>query len=113
MAACDRAWDVGLRPTAVLAMSDAMAIGAMRAVRERRRDGARGDVSVVGFDDIDLAQHTDPAAHDGPPAHPTQGRGGGPPPAGVVDGRAGAGRSIGGSRPGWWSAAPAGRCRSA
>src|SRR4051794_21203903 len=31
--AFDRAWRDGLRPTAVLAMSDAMAIGAMRAIR--------------------------------------------------------------------------------
>jgi DNA-binding LacI/PurR family transcriptional regulator len=59
MAAFRRAWDEGRRPTAVLAMSDAMAIGAVRAARER---GLRvpADLSVVGFDDIDLAQHTDP-----------------------------------------------------
>ena len=54
-----RAWDDGYRPTAVLAMSDAMAIGAMRAVREASLNVPR-DVSVVGFDDIDLATHTDP-----------------------------------------------------
>jgi DNA-binding LacI/PurR family transcriptional regulator len=54
-----RAWDDGLRPTAVLAMSDAMAIGAMRALRDRGLD-VPGDVSVVGFDDIDLAPHVDP-----------------------------------------------------
>jgi DNA-binding LacI/PurR family transcriptional regulator len=59
IAATDRAWDAGLRPTAILAMSDAMAIGAMRALRERRLD-VPGDVSVVGFDDIDLAPHVDP-----------------------------------------------------
>jgi DNA-binding LacI/PurR family transcriptional regulator len=54
-----RAWAAGSRPTAVLAMSDAMAIGAMRAAREL---GVRipGDLSVVGFDDIDLAGHVDP-----------------------------------------------------
>ncbi len=54
-----RAWALGLRPTAVLAMSDAMAIGAMSAAREL---GLRipDDVSVVGFDDIDLAAHVDP-----------------------------------------------------
>jgi LacI family transcriptional regulator len=40
-------------------MSDAMAIGVMRAVRDRRLS-VPGDVSVVGFDDIDLAQHVDP-----------------------------------------------------
>jgi LacI family transcriptional regulator len=57
--AFERAWASGLRPTGVLAMSDAMAIGAMRAARGL---GLRvpGDVSVVGFDDIDLAVHTDP-----------------------------------------------------
>jgi LacI family transcriptional regulator len=57
--AFQRAWAMGLRPTAVLAMSDAMAIGAMRAAREL---GLRipDDLSVVGFDDIDLAAHVDP-----------------------------------------------------
>jgi DNA-binding LacI/PurR family transcriptional regulator len=59
IAALNRAWEVGLVPTAILAMSDAMAVGAMRAARER---GLRvpADLSVVGFDDIDLAAHTDP-----------------------------------------------------
>jgi DNA-binding LacI/PurR family transcriptional regulator len=58
-AAFQRAWAMGLHPTAVLAMSDAMAIGAMRAAREQ---GLRipDDLSVVGFDDIDLAAHVDP-----------------------------------------------------
>ena len=58
--AFQRAWAFGLRPTAVLAMSDAMAIGAMRAARQL---GLRipDDVSVVGFDDIDLAALVDPA----------------------------------------------------
>ena len=36
-----------------------MAIGAMRALRDMRSI-VPGDVSVVGFDDIDLAQHVDP-----------------------------------------------------
>lgn len=58
-AAFHRSWEDGLRPTAVLAMSDAMAIGAIRACRELRL-AVPGDVSVVGFDDIDLAQLTDP-----------------------------------------------------
>lgn len=55
-----RAWSGGLRPTAVLAMSDAMALGAIRAAREL---GLRvpADLSIVGFDDIDLASHVDPA----------------------------------------------------
>jgi DNA-binding LacI/PurR family transcriptional regulator len=40
-------------------MSDAMAIGAMSAAREL---GLRvpDDLSVVGFDDVDLAAHVDP-----------------------------------------------------
>ena len=59
MAALDGAWRDGMRPTAVLTMSDAMAIGVMRALRDLRLD-VPGDVSVVGFDDIDLAQHVDP-----------------------------------------------------
>jgi alanine racemase len=54
-----RAWASGARPTAVLAMSDAIAIGTMRAAREL---GLRvpDDLSVVGFDDIDLAGQVDP-----------------------------------------------------
>ena len=59
IAALHRAWEDGLRPTAVLAMSDAMAIGALRAIKDLGLD-VPGDVSVVGFDDIDLAQHVDP-----------------------------------------------------
>ncbi|TAK01700.1 MAG: LacI family transcriptional regulator [Chloroflexota bacterium] len=54
-----RAWARGSRPTAVLAMSDAMAIGAMRAARELGLRVPR-DLSIVGFDDLDLAQYTDP-----------------------------------------------------
>ena len=55
-----RAWGIGLRPTALLCMSDAMAIGAMNAAREL---GLRipHDLSVVGFDDVDLAAHVQPA----------------------------------------------------
>ena len=53
------AWEGGARPTAVLAMGDAMAIGAMRAARDL---GLRvpEDLSVVGFDDVDVAAHVDP-----------------------------------------------------
>ncbi|MBA3824383.1 MAG: LacI family DNA-binding transcriptional regulator [Ktedonobacterales bacterium] len=48
------------RPTAVLTMSDAMALGAMRACQER---GLRvpQDISVVGFDDIPEAATATPA----------------------------------------------------
>jgi DNA-binding LacI/PurR family transcriptional regulator len=57
--AFQRAWAAGIRPTALLAMSDAMASGATPAAREQ---GLRipDDLSVVGFDDIDLAAHVDP-----------------------------------------------------
>lgn len=52
-------WDAGLRPTAVLAMSDAIAMGVLRAAHER---GVRvpSQLSVVGFDDVELAQLADP-----------------------------------------------------
>jgi LacI family repressor for deo operon, udp, cdd, tsx, nupC, and nupG len=40
-------------------MSDAMAIGAIRALRDRGLS-IPADVSVVGFDDIELAGTTDP-----------------------------------------------------
>ncbi len=53
------AWEDGLRPTAVLAMSDVTAIGAMHAARELRVR-VPDDVSMVGFDDIEIAQYTDP-----------------------------------------------------
>jgi len=59
IAAFAGAWEDGLRPTAVLCMSDAMAIGAMRAARERRL-AVPADISIVGFDDVDIAQYTDP-----------------------------------------------------
>jgi DNA-binding LacI/PurR family transcriptional regulator len=57
--AFDRLWDQGRRPTAVLAMSDAMAIGAIRAIHQRGHS-VPGEISVVGFDDVDLAASTDP-----------------------------------------------------
>ena len=49
----------GLRPTAILAMSDATAIGALHAAREARIR-VPGELSIVGFDDIDMARYTDP-----------------------------------------------------
>ena len=58
-AAIEQAWSSGRRPTAILAMSDAIAIGAIRAVRDRGLV-VPADVSVVGFDDIELAEATDP-----------------------------------------------------
>ncbi len=54
-----RAWLDGRRPTAVLAMSDITAFGAMSAARDLGLSIPR-DLSIVGFDDLDLAEHTDP-----------------------------------------------------
>ena len=45
--------------TAIVAASDMMALGAIRAVRERGLD-VPDDVSVVGYDDTDLMRFTDP-----------------------------------------------------
>jgi LacI family transcriptional regulator len=47
------------RPTAVIASNDLTAIGAMRAIRQQ---GLRvpEDISVVGFDDIQMAEFTEP-----------------------------------------------------
>jgi DNA-binding LacI/PurR family transcriptional regulator len=57
--AFDRALATGLQFTAVLAMSDAMAIGALHAAHEHGLSVPR-DVSLVGFDNIDEAEHTHP-----------------------------------------------------
>src|SRR5439155_26483396 len=46
-------------PTGVVCYNDLTAIGAMRAVARAGCSVPR-DVSLVGFDDIDLAQWTDP-----------------------------------------------------
>lgn len=58
-AALQDAWAKGLRPTAVLAMSDAIAIGTFAAAAAL---GLRvpDDLSVVGFDDIDIAALSNP-----------------------------------------------------
>jgi LacI family transcriptional regulator len=47
-------------PTAIFCGNDRMAIGAYEALKER---GLRipADVSVLGYDDIDLAEHLRPA----------------------------------------------------
>jgi DNA-binding LacI/PurR family transcriptional regulator len=52
-------WGSGIRPTAVIAMSDAIAIGVLSAARSLEVR-IPADVSIVGFDDIDVAAHTDP-----------------------------------------------------
>lgn len=52
-----RLLDVGV--TAIIAASDMMALGAIRAVREHGLE-VPDDVSVVGYDDTDLMRFTDP-----------------------------------------------------
>jgi DNA-binding LacI/PurR family transcriptional regulator len=47
------------RPTAVVALSDLMAIGALNAVYEEGLQPGR-DVALVGFDDIPTAQYLHP-----------------------------------------------------
>jgi DNA-binding LacI/PurR family transcriptional regulator len=49
----------GQRPTALIAANDLMAIGAMHAAYDRRLRIPQ-DLSIVGFDDIRFAQHTQP-----------------------------------------------------
>lgn len=58
--AAQRVLAVPGRPTAIFAFNDAMAVGAIRAARDQGIDVPR-DLSVVGFDDIDLASLTMPA----------------------------------------------------
>ena len=54
-----RIWEDGQRPTAILAMSDVMAIGVMWAAREVGLN-VPYHLSVVGFDDLDMAMHSNP-----------------------------------------------------
>jgi LacI family transcriptional regulator len=51
--------DLAEPPTAVFAASDAMALGALQAVRHRRLRVPE-DVAVVGFDDLALAAYATP-----------------------------------------------------
>ncbi len=48
------------RPTALFAANDAMAVGALAALRARRL-AAPADLALVGFDDVPLASHLTPA----------------------------------------------------
>jgi DNA-binding LacI/PurR family transcriptional regulator len=45
-------------PTAVFAMSDEMAFGALRSLRSHGLEAGR-DVSIVGFDGHEMAEHLD------------------------------------------------------
>jgi LacI family transcriptional regulator len=47
-------------PTAVFTASDTMAVGAMKAIEEKGLQIPE-DISVVGFDDIELCNYTTPA----------------------------------------------------
>ncbi|MEP6732424.1 MAG: LacI family DNA-binding transcriptional regulator [bacterium] len=49
----------GPRPTALFAANDAMAVGALLALREAGVD-VPGEISVVGFDDIPIARYVTP-----------------------------------------------------
>jgi DNA-binding LacI/PurR family transcriptional regulator len=49
----------GRRPTAIIALSDVMAIGAMNEVQDRGLEVGR-DVAVIGFDDVPMAQYLRP-----------------------------------------------------
>ena len=53
------AWADGLRPTGVLAMSDAAAAGVLQAARDLGLSVPQ-DLSIVGFDDLPLSRLTDP-----------------------------------------------------
>jgi len=54
------AWSKGVRPTAILALSDAMAIGSLTEARRLGLD-VPADLEVIGFDDIPLAALVHPA----------------------------------------------------
>jgi len=56
----ERLWKSKTRPTAIVAMSDIIAIGAMRAAQDQ---GVRlpDELSIAGFDDIPLAALVNPA----------------------------------------------------
>lgn len=57
--AMNRLLDRNLGITAVFAMSDVMAIGAIRAIKDRGLDVPK-DISIIGFDGITLADYYNP-----------------------------------------------------
>jgi LacI family transcriptional regulator len=59
LAAMQRLLQLDSPPTAVLASNDLTAIGALRGIRNMGLQ-VPDDISVVGFDDIDLAEFTEP-----------------------------------------------------
>lgn len=58
--AANRLIDSGVPPTAIMCINDHMALGVVRALRDRGLD-VPGDISVTGFDNIGLAQFAIPA----------------------------------------------------
>ena len=58
-AARDLVARTNLRPTAIFAANDAMAVGALLALHEADVD-VPGEVSVIGFDDIPIARYVTP-----------------------------------------------------
>lgn len=58
--AATRYFDLAEKPTAVFAAADEIALGFMRALKNKGV-GIPGDVSVIGFDDTEYAIHYDPA----------------------------------------------------
>jgi LacI family repressor for deo operon, udp, cdd, tsx, nupC, and nupG len=60
IAACDHFLDLSRPPTAVFCSNDLMAIGLLRRARERGLSIPE-DLSIVGFDDIPLAEWVTPA----------------------------------------------------
>ncbi|MEF2967622.1 LacI family DNA-binding transcriptional regulator [Paenibacillus sp. M1] len=59
-AAMEQLLRAGERPTAVFAAGDNLALGAMMALKERGMK-VPGDMSVVGFDDIEMAKYLTPS----------------------------------------------------
>jgi len=58
--AFDRLMAIRPRPTAVMCGNDVLAVGALKRARERNL-AVPADISITGFDDIELAQIIDPA----------------------------------------------------
>ena len=58
--ACKRLLERGKPFSAIFCVNDEMAIGAMKALREANLRVPE-DVSLVGFDDIDIVEHLSPA----------------------------------------------------
>jgi len=55
-----RLWQASSHPTAIMAMSDIIALGVMAAARQHGLEVPR-DLSVIGYDDIPEAQRANPA----------------------------------------------------